>query len=363
MAETPPASNGHMRLRPDRFVRDALVILAVLALVILAWHLRVTVLLGLLGVLLGVVLRAGGNGIAKLLGVSHGTGLGILAVLAVMLLGGLGYLVVPRVDEEFGQLAERLPDAIMKLEQQLAEAGLLPTPVMDGGLYQQLQALGEALLSRTGGIISGTLGVLTSLGLVLFVGAYTAVSPGSYRRGFIRLFPLRKRESVGDVLDDLYDTLQKWMLGQLSEMVIVGLLSWIGLLLLGVPLALTFGIIAGLFAFVPVVGPIVSTLAPALLALTIDPWLGIYVVLLFLGIQTVESYLITPMIQKKAVSILPAVLILAQVVMGTVAGAVGIILAAPLMATVLVLVDRLYVRRLEGRPLDDGDENQLRFWS
>lgn len=142
--------------------------------------------------------------------------------------------------------------------------------------------------------------------------------------------------------------LRWWLVGKLLSMSIVGLLTTAGLWLLGVPLALAFGLIAAALTFVPNIGPVLSVVPPALLALTDEPRVAAYVVALYVGIQTVESYAITPIIQRRTVSLPPALTITAQVALGFLVGALGVAVATPLTAAVMTIVRVLYVERGEG---------------
>ena len=135
-------------------------------------------------------------------------------------------------------------------------------------------------------------------------------------------------------------------------MIIIGVLTAVGLWLLGVPLALTLGLLAALLTFIPNIGPILAVVPAALLALLQSPTRALYVVLLYLGIQTVESYLLTPLMQKRTVSLPPALTIFAQVLMGILVGRIGLVLATPLTAALFVLVKMLYVEDILGDSIE-----------
>lgn len=126
-------------------------------------------------------------------------------------------------------------------------------------------------------------------------------------------------------------------------MILIGSLTTAGLWLLDVPLALTFGVLSALFTFIPNIGPPLAILPAILLALTLSPTRALYVLLLYLVIQTVESYLLTPLLQQRVVSLPPALTISAQILMAVLLGGLGLALATPLTAVSLVLVKMLYV--------------------
>jgi predicted PurR-regulated permease PerM len=130
-------------------------------------------------------------------------------------------------------------------------------------------------------------------------------------------------------------------------MTIIGVLSTIALFIIGVPFALLLGIFSGLISFIPYLGPMISVFPPVLLALTGDPIDALWVVLAYAGIQTVESYLIQPVVMSRAVSLHPAVVMFALLVMGTLFGFVGVLLAVPLVAALLVLLRELWIERMD----------------
>jgi predicted PurR-regulated permease PerM len=197
-------------------------------------------------------------------------------------------------------------------------------------------------------IFSTTFGALAGLLVFLLVGLYLAVEPSLYTEGVIRLVPIAKRARAHEIVQALGHTLRWWLLGRGVSMLMVRLFTAVGLWLIGVPLALTFGLLAALLTFVPYLGPILSAIPPALLALTQQPQQELYVILLYSGIQGVESYLLMPLVQERTVSLPPALTITAEVVLGILLGVWGIILATPLVAAMLVLVRMLYVEETLG---------------
>jgi predicted PurR-regulated permease PerM len=192
-------------------------------------------------------------------------------------------------------------------------------------------------------IFSTTFGALAGFIVILFIGLYMAVAPTLYTEGVIRLVPIAKRGRAREILQALGHTLRWWLLGRGVSMLMVGLLTAAGLWLIGVPLALTFGLLAALLTFVPYLGPILSAIPPTLLALTQQPQQALYVILLYISIQGVESYLLTPLVQERTVSLPPALTITAEVLSGILLGGLGVILATPLVAAALVLVQMLYI--------------------
>jgi predicted PurR-regulated permease PerM len=191
-------------------------------------------------------------------------------------------------------------------------------------------------------------GGLTNLLIVLIVGLYLAVEPGVYLRGFLRLVPPRRRPRTREILLAVAHALRQWLLGQLLAMAVIGLASGLGLWLLGVPYAAVLGLVAALFAFVPNIGPILGLIPALLVAAGVSAWHPAYVLALYAAIQTLESYLLTPVIQRRAVDLPPGLLIVVQVAMGLAAGVLGLLLATPLAAAAMVVVRMAYVEDVLG---------------
>jgi predicted PurR-regulated permease PerM len=139
-------------------------------------------------------------------------------------------------------------------------------------------------------------------------------------------------------------------MGQLVTMASVGILIGIGLTFLGVPLAGTLGLIAAVLSFIPSLGPLISVIPAIMLGLTISPSMGLWVCLLYLGVQILEANVITPLVQRKAISLPPAFVLGSELLMGLLLGGAGLAFATPLVAVVLVLVNMLYIQDVLGEP-------------
>ena len=198
------------------------------------------------------------------------------------------------------------------------------------------------------GIFSSTLGGLVNILIVVITGIYLASSPGNYRKGFVRLFNPAYRDRLLGVMDQCYDTLKNWFISRSITMTVVGVITGVGLAILGVPFAIVLGIIAGILNFIPNLGPYIA-LAPALLvALPGGTSQVLYVFVLYMGVQSLEGYVLTPLLDKKFVSLPPALLLFGQVLLGVLVGLAGVLFASPLIAVLLVIVQELYIKdRLE----------------
>lgn len=205
---------------------------------------------------------------------------------------------------------------------------------------------GGALVDQATGVLLTTISAVGAAVIILFVGLYVAAQPTLYQRGIRRLVPVAGRHRFDEVLLEVISVLRWWLIGKILSMVLVGVLTTVGLWWLDVPLALTFGLLAAALTFIPNFGPVLSVVPPALLALADDPTRAAYVVALYLAIQTVESYAVTPLIQRRTVSMPPALTITSQIVLGVLVGGIGVVVATPLTAAAMTVVRMLYVEDL-----------------
>jgi predicted PurR-regulated permease PerM len=180
--------------------------------------------------------------------------------------------------------------------------------------------------------------------VVLFLGIFFTVSPGVYKKGIVQLIPKKGQKKGEDVLNKLDDNLKKWLKGKIFAMFIVFILTSIGLAILGIPLWLVLALIAGLLNFIPNFGPLIAMIPAVLVAFMQGPSTVAIVAVLYIVIQVVESNFITPMVQQKLVSIPPALIISAQLLISPLTGGWGLVLATPLMVIVMILVQELYIK-------------------
>jgi predicted PurR-regulated permease PerM len=266
----------------------------------------------------------------------------IVSLLALVV--GMGVLVAPRLGSQLPDLSNQLTDSVKELLAQVRASGRLDNiteeaPHISGRLLGNLDA--GAIL---GGAFSSISAAVTAVFLVLFVGVFLAFDPGLYHRGLLLLVPPARRQRADEVLRASLDTLWWWTLGRLFAMTVVGIATGIGLWFLGVPMAFTLGAIAGLISFVPTIGAVLAIL-PALLLAVQQGWSTVlYVFILYGCIQALENNVLTPLVQQKAVSVPPVILIVTQVLMGILVGIMGVVIATPLAALVIELVRELYVK-------------------
>jgi predicted PurR-regulated permease PerM len=194
--------------------------------------------------------------------------------------------------------------------------------------------------------------VFSFLVVILIATIFTVAWPAPLVNGFVALWPAGRRERVREILGELYKTVQRWFLGQLTSMTMIGLLFTVALFLIGIPFALLLGILSGLLAFIPFVGPFISIIPPILLALAQDPILALWVLLAYAVVQFIEGNVIQPVVMNRAVSLHPTVIVFALLIMSTLFGFVGLLLAIPLIAALQVLVRELWIERMDSLGAD-----------
>lgn len=308
--------------------------------------------------LLAIFLRGLADLLCKVTNI--GEGWAVLAVSAIILavLAGAIALLAPDVAEQVRHLREELPRSARTAADYISQFG------WGQALIEQLPSYDDVrdslnpstLLAGVGGFFTSTLGAVGNFFIVILLSIYLASEPGFYTRGFTNLFPKNRRTRVREILFSIGDTLRWWLIGKVGSMLFIGLLTWVGLWIIGVPLALTLGLIAGLLSFIPNFGPILSALPALLLAFIESPTKALYTLILFVGVQLVESNLVTPLIERKTVEIPPALTIIFQLALAVLVGGLGLVLATPLLAVILVIVQMVYVEDILGDRRTDVNE-------
>jgi predicted PurR-regulated permease PerM len=278
----------------------------------------------------------------------RGLGLGLSVLLLLSVFAGVFWLFGTQLARELDTIRESIPPAIEQVRGFLERIGL-GGPIRD--MLEQGSGDLSKLLSRAGGYaLSFGSGVANFV--LVFVGAiFIASDPAVYRRGLLLLVPQRAEDTVAAAIDDASRGLSGWMVGQAVSSLVVVALTWGGLKLLGVPAAGGLGLIAGLLDVIPMIGPIIAGVPAVLLAFTVSPATALWTIILFLVIQQLQGNFLQPMIQKQAVDVPPAVLLFAVVAAGVLFGMLGVLLAAPLTVVVYVMVQRIYVQTLLGKPI------------
>jgi predicted PurR-regulated permease PerM len=343
-----------MALRPGDtdFLRRTLYLIGIAALVLLLWQIQDVLLLMFAAVLVAIVLRLLAAPIGKHLHLSGGWSLGLAALVLTSFIGLSFYLFGSEVIGQSQELARILPDAWNTFKDRFGLAAL------GQEVAQQANNPQPALLFNVAGWVFSAGAFVINLVLVVVGGLYIAAAPDTYYKGLLLLFPDSRRPLAEDTLDTSGNALRLWLVGQLAAMVLVGTLTTIGLLLIGIPAPLALGLLAGLAEFVPLVGPIAAAIPALLLAVGGGIETMLWTAGLYLFVQQVESNVITPLIQHRTVEIPPALTLFAVVAAGVAFGPIGVVLAAPLAVVGYVAVKKLYVTEALGESTKIPGEEQ-----
>lgn len=335
------------------FVRRTLIVLGLVGVLVLIaavlWYAAAVPLLFFAGVLLAILIDVPARWVSRHSPLSRFWATGVVLLVFVGALVGIFAAAGPSISQQFDQLSQKLPQAATELRSRLEQStwgrNLLKTVPQEPS--QALPSSAQAIGQVTGAFAS-MMWALTAALVIGFTGVFLAFEPRLYIAGALRLVPPARRRRAGEVLAAIGHALRWWWLGRLATMTVDGVMIAVGLWLLGVPLALILGLLAAVLAFIPNLGPILSFIPAGLIALAQGPMTVLWVALLYLGVQFVESYMITPVIEKKAVSLPPALLLTAQVLMGLLAGILGLLVASPLTVAVIVAVQMLYIEDVLG---------------
>jgi predicted PurR-regulated permease PerM len=330
-------------------IRATIGVVIVIAVAAALWYSRTAIFLGFPGILLAIVLYGASHALADLTKMPR-----VLALFVVVLLiaGFLAFVVLgagPKIAEQTSQLANSIANSVTTLSKQVANAA------DDRNLFQDVDITKLLDQFSPWGIASGAtsvavsvFGAISAALIVLFFGIYFAVDPHTYIRLAARIAPEDRREEARQMFYETGGLLRRWLIGQGLSMSVIGGLTYIGLSILGVPIAFGLALFAGLAGFLPYLGPIIGAVPMVLVAAGESFNLALWVVGLYAIIQFTESYLLTPLIQARAVSLPPAVVILNQLVLGALFGILGLALATPLAAAAIVPLKRIF---------GDDDEN------
>ncbi|MFT2008217.1 AI-2E family transporter [Pontibacter sp. 13R65] len=271
-----------------------------------------------------------------------------LLIVTILVFGsvvGAFMLIAPTVSEQVEEMRETIPEAITQLQDWLKQRtwGAKLEEQIPNDMSSLLPEQDE-LTSKLTGMFTSTLSLLADFFIVIIAALFLAANPGMYTKGVVKLMPVHKRDRILEVLHKLYHTLKQWLLGMVSAMAIIGVSTTIAYLIIGLPLAFALGLISFFLAFIPNIGPWLAGAPAVLVGFTVGPDMALTVLLVYGGIQLVESYWITPLIFQKTVDLPPALLLFVQVLFGILTGGLGLLMAAPILAVAMVVVNELYVK-------------------
>jgi len=335
-------------------------VVAFAALVLFCWHYATTLFLIFAGMLLGVALNAMTVMLGRAVALPHALRLAAVCLVLAGLFAGAVFLGGSTIAQQAAVLSKTIKSQIVNVEALLEKYGVDPsyfglgnltggavdqTPAAPGATTHNLPSPSEiasgggAIVSQTLKLLLGTVSAVGNFFIVLFLGLTFAAQPGVYRNGLLFMAPLRHRAHATAIVDRIGETLERWLIAQMLTMAAVFLVTWIGLSLIGIQSAFILGIQAGLLAFIPTVGALVAGLIVVLASLASGWVAALSAFILFLGVHALESYVLTPILQRHALEIPPATLFAFQILLGVVFGIWGLALALPLMAIAKVIID------------------------
>lgn len=348
------------------------------AALVFTWYFAATLLLIFTGMLLGVGLNALTNALGRRVHLPHAVRLAIVCIVLAVLLAGVAYLGGATIAEQASLLSSTIKSQIGNVKSFLDNHGIdtsffdfgngasdaaantpsdsTPSPATPprGPLPSAgaLASSGGAIVSQTFKLLLGTIHGVGNIFIVLFLGLSFAAQPGVYRDGLLFLAPAKHRIRAAVIIDGISETLERWLIAQIIVMLAVGAVTWIGLAIIGIPGSFILGIQAGLLAFIPTVGPIIAGVVVVLASLA-SGWIpALSALILFLGVHAMESYVLTPILQRQALDIPPATLFAFQILLGVVFGIWGLALALPLVAIAKVMID--HFKTYEAPPLAEA---------
>lgn len=324
------------------------------------WQIRQILLLAFAAVVLATAMNSAVRRLQKS-GLNRGSAV-LLTVSVTILFFILFFLiVVPPFIEQFQMLVALLPSGLERSRQLLLVVRLnwpswLPALPDISNLLQDLQPIVTQVFGNFYAIFSNSLSAAVQMLLVMILTLMMLVDPLAYRQVFVRLFPSFYRRRIDEILSECEVALGNWFAGIMLTSLFIAVLSGIGLWILGIKLVLAHALLAGLLNFIPNIGPTLSVIFPVTVALLdiAAPWKAIAVVILYLVIQNIESYLVTPTVMARQVSLLPAVTLLAQIIFASFFGILGLLLALPLAVIAQVCIKEVLIKDI----LDDWQRDR-----
>lgn len=309
--------------------------------VLVAWKAVPALLLIFVAFLIAVLLGGLAGAVAERTGLSHGLALGVAGLAVLVVLGGAFWFVGSGLVGEVAEVGQALPEGLSRAEEIVrswaSELGLELPPMSDA-----MPSAGE-MSSRMLGIAGGVFGALSSAVLAILLGVFFAASPATYRKGALHLVPKSKRERAGEVMDAVVEAIRKWLVARLLIMLTTFVLAWGGLTLIGVPFAGGLAVLSALAVFVPYVGAFLGGGVAVLVAMLEGPELALYTAGFYVVLENLQGLTIEPLLESHMTDAPPGLLLSAQVVLGYLLGAVGFVLASPIIVILTVLVQMLYV--------------------
>lgn len=340
------------------------------ALLTFTWYFAATLFLIFAGMLLGVALNAMTHKLGYVVKLPHALRLTVVCLVLAGMLSGVVFLGGATIAKQATVLSDTIKSQLVNVKAFLEKNGIdtsylelgnLTAPAASSTQETSVTTVtpaapatpvphslpsagaiasgGGAIVSQTLKVLLGTVSAVGNFFIVLFLGLAFAAQPAVYRTGLLYMAPARHRVRATAIVDRIGETLERWLIAQIVTMLAVFFVTWLGLTIIGIQSAFILGIQAGLLAFIPTIGALIGGLIVVLASLASGWVAGFSAFVLFMGVHALESYILTPIIQRHALDIPPATLFAFQILLGVVFGIWGLALALPLMAIAKVMID------------------------
>jgi len=331
-------------------VWQTVAIVALLVVFILIARVAFNVLLmALAGSLIAVYFHGLGDLIQRKTRLSRKFAMAISVCGTIIILGFLFWFIGAKIQVQVTQLSNTLPHTINTAKAKLNES-VAGQKVLEGLSGDNSKKLYDTVQT----FFNTSFGVLGDLYIIMFLGIFFTASPSLYKDGMLVLIPADKKPIASHIIDRISLVLKGWLKGMLLSMVLITILIAVGLTIIGIPVAMVLGLITGILEIIPNFGPLIAMVPGVLLGLTVGTGTAVVVALLYIVSQTIVANIVTPLIQKKMINLPPALTLISQLIMGALSGALGIILAVPLLAMLIILIDELYVKKMDQAGAETG---------
>jgi len=319
----------------DELKRASVWIGAALAVVAL-WFLVQPILLIVGALVFAAMLDGGARLLGRVTRLGRGLRLAIVCIGVFAFLVWTCYFAGSELVAQFETLRVVVTNQLNRLFGWASSIGLITGP-------NQINEIGRQLMGSLGQLtafVGNAFGALSSLAMIIVLGIFIAIEPRLYERGVAWMLPMESRGRFYETAGQMGRTLRLLMAGRLLGMGVEGVFTGIALAIAGIPMAALLGLLTGLLAFLPNIGAIVSGILIVLVGFSQGFDSGIWAIIIYLTVQTLDGYIIVPMVAKRSVDLAPALILGAQLLFGAAFGILGLALADPIVAMVKVALER-----------------------
>ncbi|WCT73430.1 AI-2E family transporter [Sphingomonas naphthae] len=328
----------------ERELHKALVWACVVVAFVLLWLTWQPLLLIFGGIVFAAMLDGGTRLLGRVLPIGRGLRLTIVCLAVLAFLVGTFWLAGSQLAGQAEALQIVISAQLNRLLGWVHDTGLVPPGA--GGVGE----IGKQIMGSLGRVtawVGSALGAVSSMAMIVVIGVFVAIEPRLYERGVAWMLPLEKRADFYVTAEKMGFTLRRLMAGRLLGMAVEGVFTGIFAGIVGIPMAALIGIITGLLAFLPNIGAIVSGVLIVLVGFSAGFDTGIWAIVIYVAVQTIDGYLIVPMVAKRSVDLAPALVLGAQLLFGALFGIMGLALADPMVAMIKVLLERRSINAAE----------------